>query len=289
MLTFNWDVPLEGHEFISAYRFLKGVQLGIDRTTLHPCLSEKQGMYKPYEPLKIYDLFIQFASVKEDTESILAFANKFGSLGLDEHVIVPQPGRLTKGKEGKYVPYDESKWYEPLDTWILEIKAMNYAVKIWNTLNQDPPNIDVLEQHVLQTNGHITWLFEPNDNRSLSKTFATLHPDWSKLHAEESGNVALDNVGWLVLQEIVNKHLKQRVSPLLLHNARGKSVKSNLYLYPLSLAGALWLQLAQAIDRVIGIKTCQRCNKWFIAKRSHAKFCSGNCRQQNDYHKLKNI
>lgn len=91
---------------------------------------------------------------------------------------------------------------------------------------------------------------------------------------------------WL-LQEI-NTHLDCTVSARLrfegdtFHRSAGKRLRPRLWLYPNSLKGAIWLQLAQDYDGTKDLRRCPTCRTWFdIAQaggRSDRIYCSGACR-----------
>jgi hypothetical protein len=101
---------------------------------------------------------------------------------------------------------------------------------------------------------------------------------------------------WHYLLRIVNAELQGRVSPrLLICTEAKKDTRMNafrLFLVPGSLIGAIWLQLAAAVDGKKEFRRCQGCEKWIGISPDHSrrnrKFCSDSCRTRWHRH-LENV
>lgn len=92
---------------------------------------------------------------------------------------------------------------------------------------------------------------------------------------------------WAPLQERINARLEVLVRPRLLRDADA-SDQLRFHLVPRTLLGAIWLQLARAIDGDKQFPACDECGRPFevsrerhIGKKKSAKFCSGACRQRH--------
>lgn len=84
------------------------------------------------------------------------------------------------------------------------------------------------------------------------------------------------------LERAVNKGLRKKVSPQMLWDMAAKQLK--LHLVPENLLGAMWLQLATAIDGDLDYRQCTTCGKWFgvsVLERGQARdYCSNACRSK---------
>lgn len=84
------------------------------------------------------------------------------------------------------------------------------------------------------------------------------------------------------LEAILNEQLIGRVSPQLRWHHESK--QSKLHFVPENLLGAMWLQLATAIDRGLEYRQCSTCSKWFEVARlergQERAYCSNACRSR---------
>lgn len=81
----------------------------------------------------------------------------------------------------------------------------------------------------------------------------------------------------LALQVLVNKHLDEHASPrLLLDSATDRHV---VELVPRTLLGALWVQMAQAVESEAQPSRCAHCRRWNPPGRTDRLTCSGACRK----------
>ena len=82
------------------------------------------------------------------------------------------------------------------------------------------------------------------------------------------------------VQSVINKQLQGRASPGLLWDTDRERL--GLYIIPDSLIGALWLQLARAVERDSQFRRCAECGIWFElapgTARSDKLYCSTPCR-----------
>jgi len=82
------------------------------------------------------------------------------------------------------------------------------------------------------------------------------------------------------IQEIINKRLNGCASPRMLWDERRGEM--SVRLIPNNLLGAVWLQLALAIERNSEFRRCAECETWFEVSpgsgRSDKVYCSNACR-----------
>lgn len=288
LFEFRWDVDGEGYRWVKArradkpeddYFLTSGRPLGVS------------GEVTRYAPMRLYPaLFRTFAEVEPTREGIQTFANRFGPLGIDEMIEVPIPpdGRhaILGQREGS-----EEKWTmsvgETRAAWFKEITAMRRAIELWDM-------VQVRDARGLAR--RIYWM-APDAVMYTDKPGGPAGPDepgvayamaWiatDKIHPERlerfrHGELALPALSYV--QEIVNKHLEERVSPRLLWEQDRSRL--GLYFVPGSLIGALWLQLAQAINGNKKYARCQECGTPFEVSPETARtsklFCSNACRSK---------
>jgi hypothetical protein len=234
-----------------------------------------------YQPLAAFPgLFRVFADTDPSPDGIKTFADRFGPLGGD----VAKPIPLSDKPKPKGVPLGTG---EALGAWNGEILMMRFAVDIWEAArNGDVGRLEPV----------ISWTEDGSGVQILS------HPDLAKGEVPEAparverawiastqlGNGVLDRFvrGDLVkpalhyVQSTINAKLEGRASPRLLWDA--KRERLGLYMVPDGLIGALWLQLAKAVERDSKFRQCAECGIWFElapgTARADKLYCSTPCR-----------
>jgi hypothetical protein len=92
------------------------------------------------------------------------------------------------------------------------------------------------------------------------------------IHARERGE-------WGQLESLINEGLRGQIAPLFRRTDDGRFVSG---LEPLSLIGAIWLQLANHVATGSTLRRCEECRKWFVlapgSKRVDATYCGGACK-----------
>jgi hypothetical protein len=256
----EWGVAGSGHEFFKAF---PAHDLEFEGRALGWYLRERRGVGKHYyDPLSRVGLHREFASVKPDRAGILAFASVYGLLGGDvSHAIG------TETRAGRFTLTHADSF----SVWRKEIKAMEWAVFLYDLLKADPPDPDKLEPYVKRKRTSVHWV----DDRG-SHSFDDSDPSWGVIKQKNP-----DGVARVVLQDLVNKHLSGRLSPRLLSD---RSSRLKLYQYPHGLVGALWLLMSQEIGGKT-TRSCLNCGEWFTPKRSDNLYCSDRCKSNYSYHK----
>lgn len=232
---------------------------------------------RKYYPLRDYScLFRIFAEISLEPKGIIAFADQYGLLGVELDTL---PGRVK--------PFFGTA--EPVAAWEGEVMAIRSALALWDmvTLHE----YQALEEYLLPfvevvrgdlggsgpAGGKAIGLDGRSDLGEL-RWFRT-HPEILELF--ESGEHKLIALGRV--QAIVNEHLGSRVSPRILWDDYRKG-DWGLYFVPDNLAGAIWIQFAQAITENRDYRRCRQCDSWFeidhYKARTNRYFCSNACRSK---------
>jgi hypothetical protein len=98
---------------------------------------------------------------------------------------------------------------------------------------------------------------------------------WELVRSGEGGQEEVES-----LRETLNRHLLHHVSVHMVQDIRHGGL--SLRKWPVSLLGALWLQLAEAVSGNKEFRSCPTCGKWFELSpdvaRTNRLFCSDKCR-----------
>ncbi len=249
-------------------------------------------------------LFLRFADLDGSADAILAFANEHGLLGdleigfRDE---APGTGEPTR-------PVFHAG--EPLDAWRNEIASMRAALELWKLSGDSdrainkampftPGEVGTIAGVIGKPDGpgFATDLFLPNELAYAPKGQqpellpGPLHVrqsfDGRQIAAwelEADDTVTADKSPRaqvsIVLNTLTNAHLAHRIGSMVVFDpAVNRTVLITL---PNSLAGAIWLQFAQAMDARTNYRRCSECRQWFKVSpevaRSDKSYCGDACR-----------
>ncbi len=95
-------------------------------------LSLIDAHYREYDPFRQHPtMFLEFAALGDDADSILGFAEKYGELLVDNKsfVLTNRVG-LTNRESDKISPQDYA-YFNSLDEWIGSIRGVANAVELW--------------------------------------------------------------------------------------------------------------------------------------------------------------
>ena len=251
-VEFVWGVPLQPFRWLDGKRGSEEKKVERFLTTGQVGGSDWQRTYRPFDDYK--GLFISFAGLTPDEGHIAGFANKYGCLlpGYDPDT------RIWLPEEGSQEPF--SARGEPRDFWQREIQAMRLAFNIWTGLRSGSAEL-------------------------LASLFSAIVPDsppgslfnqWLNPKNPEVDAVAQ------VLARLVDKQLQDHVASRMRPSEEPLSLK--LSYVPRNLLGALWLQLALAIDAKKNFVKCTYCGDPLEvsadgrAQRSNTRYCGPACR-----------
>jgi hypothetical protein len=308
VFDFVWSVPEDGHKWVQAKVILNDG--GNPAAVTHRSRIDAKAQWvltsglaigsaflmKQYRPLKMFTgLFRTFAQIPlDDRGAILAFANQFGDLGIHrplDSTAPEEPGRLL------------GVWGETHEDWMQQIDEMRRALAVWDKLQN--LDADGLSHFIRWQDAEY---LADGRTRTLAPGWVyDSHPDLPPFRVDPRRSVPpgpgrtskfIEPVGDLfkkgdvlmpalfLLQGWVNNHLKDHVAPRLLYHLDQR--KEVLRIVPHNLLGAMWLQLAEAIDGRKKYRTCKECGTWFeiSAKQSDHRtarrvFCSDHCKSRD--------
>lgn len=261
LTQFVWYVPERGYRLIDAHEIPRK-HGDTPRPYLAPVADNRDAcpVYR-YDPLLAHTgLFKTFAATDPTPESIVAFANKYGWLGVG-------------------TSFDAG---EPLHVWTNQILVLRSLVELWEMAEKE--DTKALRQRVIwHGKDAVEYKYASSPQRKKGVAFIDvgawiasreIKPDvFERLKA---GDVV--GPAYYYLQREINQALKDKVSPAMLWD-KGRL---GLYEVPVSLLGAIWLQFAQAIDTRPEYRKCPECRTWFAvsldANRKSRRYCSDACR-----------
>jgi hypothetical protein len=251
-VEFVWGVPLRPFSWQDGKRGPEEKKFERFLTTSQVGGSDWQGTYRPFDDYK--GLFISFAGLTPDEGHIADFANKYGCLlpGYDPDT------RIWLLEEGSQNPI--SARGETREFWQREILAMSLAFNIWTGLRSGSSKLLASIFNAIAPDSPIGSLF----NQWLNPN----HPE-------------VDAVAQ-VLARLVDQHLQEHVASRMRPSDEPLALK--LSYVPRNLLGALWLQLALAIDAKKNFVKCAYCGDPLEvsddgrAQRSDTRYCRPVCR-----------
>jgi hypothetical protein len=262
---FSWEVPETGYQCKQAYRdndakpeseqmLVEHAPDGVSRRVRrHRTLREETALFR------------EFAKVDLTPEGVIAFANRYGTLGGN----VRQPIKIGSSRAKQH----GFNFGEPLATWYTEISEVRRLLPLFDP--DGKPEI-IFETHTES----ITALWP--DGWGVVAFRATEPDTYERLKDKPT--------------EIMRHYLKTQINRKLLdHKSTGRLLEYNgalrLFIVPESLIAAIWLQFACAIDGNRKYRSCKNCKKWFevgrAGRRADAETCSDSCRAAFTYKRKK--
>ena len=292
-LQFGWKVAPGGYRWVPAVDVKRPEALvleGANRSQLALVPVEDGPIAgagaSPLRPESDAALFRNFAELRPDEGSILAFAGRHGSLCRFEFF----PATRTESVGGS--PMCGTL----LINWQDNISAMQRLVGLWDLLRE--PDRERLAAHILwqetATEGLSVHFDSHPDGGSaggpalgFQRTRAVIASRDSEpeLLAEfEAGDPVAP--AWAYLQQDLDLHLHHVADGLAAVAAWDpKRGRPALRFEAPTLVSLLWVQMADAVanDRTFG--RCRECGRWFAvapgAARGHRRTCSNACRSRS--------
>jgi hypothetical protein len=235
-------------------------------------------------------LYRTFASLEPTEEAFLAFANEYGSLGVD--VVLEAAFKPTTSEEGKPIKQfffaDPRNNGEPLWRWR---EAHSEITSIANVLTAIERNdIAVLGQLFTTTKDNrifygdgTRWQVVCSPHEGDSRSWLWKWAMEGETEAEQLLRVAR---GWSqgrinAAMSNVDERRRQSLTSarVLLSPERGSF---RLHVVPDTLLAAMWLQCARVLTENVTNRTCEHCKKWFEvspdSRRTNSKYCSDRCK-----------
>ena len=269
MNHFRWTVHDCGYAFVNPTD--ETYQSDVEKFEGGPLLKPKSAKGKSkeitYSPLTTHTcLFQRFARTRLSYDSVAAFADEFGPLGMRD-----AKGRLTVELGG-----------EPFGFWEDSIMDMRWAIALWLAYLQERPGKIPL------------WIGENNFldfALDRKRDYLPLDP---YTHSEEQDilitkrinsvppivDLSVDNPVLAHLKPLMEKYLKH-VSLTMYSDTSSGTEKLKRTYFPFNLLGAIWLQFSDAVSEDKGFRKCHMCDNWFEITKSRGqkkKHCSNACR-----------
>jgi hypothetical protein len=313
LITFYWDVPVDGFQWIEAHEFrLQPVQQShlapVERWLVLPPSSQEREIRR-YGPLTEEPaLFRTFADTSPTEEAILHFASKYGWLGIpslvlpreelnliDEQIRIAEEGgtletlQVTSFREALEALRDPTKrksiFGESLEAWKGSIWRMRFGLSLWDAIERK--DIEQLRRFIVFQEGFDRdgcFIYrsgeEVSDNYEIGVIDETAHEIPAEARAlAKPGHII--HLALIVVQTLVNKQIWAHTGPALLSERRKDRL--NLNIVPKNLIGGMWLQFARSIDGEKNYRQCRQCGEWFEisreTNRSTRFYCNdGPCR-----------
>ena len=231
---------------------------------------------RKYYPLRDHTcLFRIFAETSIDPEGIVAFANRYGLLGVEADA--------PASRERSFMDTAE-----PYGSWELEIRAMRSALNLWDLVSAKDRSVlaEYLRPLVDMVRSDISGGSRDQSGPEILTDADSDELRWFRMHPEVVGLYdagELELVALRRVQSIVNDRLTARVSPKILWDDHRRQ-EWGLYFVPESLIGTIWIQFAQAVTQNKKYRRCRQCESWFeidhYKARTNRYFCSNACRSK---------
>jgi hypothetical protein len=245
-----------------------------------------------------------FADLDGSADGVLRFANQHGLLG-DVEI-----GWREETREAGELSRSALHPEEPLDAWRNEIASMRTALYLWELSHASDSVINKAMPFMTGEVGSIAAVIGKPDGPGFAtdlflvnaQAFAPKgqHPalipgplhvrhvfdgrEFAAWELEANATVTADmspreRVS-IALATLTNAHLAHRIgSTVVFDPAVNRTILITL---PNSLAGAIWLQFAQAMDARTNYRRCAECRQWFKVSpevaRSDKSYCGDACR-----------
>lgn len=248
-----------------SYRWVPWSKTFRSGTKLHNFNLEPQGKGRRVNILENHPaLFRTFADLVNQ-EEIISFALSFGLL-----------------RYGETIHFRDSENPEPNELfsyWKREIAAVRTALALWDAAREQ--NFKELKKIITSKVGQVAkyTVSHPKIGCKSSGVIAgnPLRRDRIR-HTQPGGQIHLAQ---FAVSDLINKHIRGRASPVARYDGEGSF---SLEFKPHSLAGALWLQLAQSVNNNTDFRGCSECGTWIEirppATRETKQFCSNACKQK---------
>lgn len=253
---FEWPLHRGG------YHWVEGSSLADDSWKSSEVLVVRleKDNFRFYSPFEIADLFLEFADVQQTKDGIVAFANRYGLLGIGEPAVrfadkITDPDVLL-------APYGTTRdVVEFLERWKVAIRRMKGATELWLLIAENK-----LDELTRRFPGIIRGLFPNNDrvNRPLNR------------------EAAIELIQILITIEI-RKHCHPVIEWV------GGLGKYEVRIVPKNLLGAMWWQFARRVSGEVTYTKCVVCGTPIKISsdvnererhQSNRELCSDKCKQK---------
>lgn len=280
LIVFKWGPPELGFRWVSgqegassrAGRFLVEVEPHDHEQQRRREAGQALLLRRPRETLVDSPaLFRELADLEASEDSIRAFAEEHGWLGIEDDF--RQGYLVTKG--------------ESYDAWSKEIGDLRHAVELLDMLRKG--NAQALHEWAVVESGWPSLsrplLGELWENAESPRRTEGLAAE----RCEEIEGGSAEAKARLAIQLLANKRLRKHASAELIDRSdtSAGSLPRGLYLHlaPKDLLGAIWIQFAEALDGESEFRRCAHCKRWFAisptARQRDSVYCGSPCRMRS--------
>jgi len=224
-----------------------------------------------YEPPAI--LYLDFAELEETPEAVLAFAEKYGPLGIGERD-------------------EDGTRREPLGVWYAEARIMRLLIEFWDLVEElDSEALEkLLNENEFASLGGDAW--DPwadlpgvrtldDGTYSVPRDVLEHYGPHVEVGTREQLKGTAKNLGQVTREDACRTILERRLTAALQWGVRHVySGSEGLALKATNLRGFLWLQLALAVDGNRQYRRCRECGKLYERARSDREYCGDACKQR---------
>ena len=260
-----------------------------DRVVLIPRSSAPARSYRPL--VEQPGLFLRFADLEDSEEAIVEFASRFGPLFRPDRYVLPpwNPEKVQRLPEG-YSDLAPGQWEDlVIGTrlgWDFQIQRLRAVVDLQEAITSgDPATVDALwsrrlqaDEKLLEDIDSLKSLFGPPDPSRLRRALPSLT-------IEGAGQGSRLEMAMALRDRALTDAFRARPnSEPVVHVQMSEG---ELLLVPTHLLGAIWVQLAVAIEQDKRFRRCPARDcplLWFevstgpLGVREDAEFCSPRCR-----------
>jgi hypothetical protein len=293
---FYWDIPERGFRWADHLGKTENA-----RTEAVRLLVAELGPVRRRWPIREKPaLFRIFADTPPTEDGIIGFASSYGSLGIAQVVTFPE-AVIPRNFDGNDLGFEMVGYGEALFRWQQEIARLREAVDLWDAVRgNDYTELQrvlgggkalIVERNFIAEVGDPstvgTWPDVAADTRVAphSATLRDTNLDRSLSQAE------ICQLAWHRVEQQITDQLRMLTEPCLVYS--DSMQRPMLHLVPRTLLGALWLQLAWAIDGRKDFRKCGSCGDWFAVGHGEREFttarvfCSDGCRVRENRRKKK--
>jgi hypothetical protein len=267
-LEFAWSRPKKAGGFQVEMRQTEGGPAAQKTLVL-----DLNAPVEPYHPLESpVALYLELANCAPTVGGVLAFANRYGYLGLHR-----DSGGPCKA--------------ETVAEWALEIAWLREAVEVWGLWKKK--DVEKLRARVRREGDVVQYRAPPGVLEALGSSTRedAVHDDRHENAA--SGTTAsakrkripeadVLSMALLILHQLVNRRLAASGTFKMFEAANGK--RSGVAYVPNSLLGAIYLRFALAVSSRTRTRKCNTCGRHFELAPGKARadriFCSDACKSK---------
>ena|ERR1700683_2469930 len=280
--VFNWYRCLAGHEWIdsrSVAFYGSGDEVLAQETRFLVERREGNPLYRQFHPIvDSPTLYREFAHLDDTEEAYLAFANRYGWLGIQSMLVREQ---------GTYASFRQTSG-EPFHQWRIARIKMRRVTDVLDAIQAR--DSAAIQRWFTFLPGRV--LYHRKDDGLGEQMSVVSAPEndirkhiWDWASAAPDGERPFRFAAGYAQQEI-NDAMSNSDGDAAATFARvvldGDRDVMSLRMVPGNLLAAMWLQCARVLTLNPTFKDCEYCGKWFElspdARRKQSKYCSGRCK-----------